>query len=438
MSSTVFEVLIVLLLIVANGVFSMSEMAIVTARKTRLQQLAKEGSAGARAALDLADSPNRFFSTVQIGITLIGIFAGAFGGATLAAKLAGVLAEVGWLAPYSSGLAFVLVVGAITFLSLVLGELVPKRVALGNPEQIAIAVAASMGWLSRLASPAVRVLSVSTELGLRVLGVKATNEPVVTEEEIRSLINQGTEDGTIESTEQELLDRVFSFGDRQVASITTPRPDIAWIDIDDSPEAIRAELKANVYSRFPVCRGELDRVLGIVQVKDLFAQELSGAPLDLQANLRQPLFVPETAPASEVLKLFRQSVVHLALVVDEFGSVQGLVTQVDVLEALVGDLAGNATSDIPVVRREDGSYLVDGSLSLDELEHLIEELPGLPRGRYRTVGGFIMARLGRIPAVTDGFHWSGFSFEILDMDGNRVDKVLVKLDPSAKTPDSPT
>lgn len=429
MSSTVFEILIVLLLIVANGVFAMSEMAIVTSRKTRLQQLAKEGSTGARAALDLAESPNRFFSTVQIGITLIGIFAGAFGGATLAEKLSVVLEQVTWLEPYSDGLAFGLVVGAITFLSLVLGELVPKRVALGNPEQIAIAVAASMGWLSRLASPVVRVLSASTELGLRVLGVKATNDPVVTAEEIRSLINQGTEDGTIESTEQELLDRVFSFGDRQVASIMTPRPDIAWIDINDSPEAIRAELKTLVHSRFPVCRGELDRVLGIVQVKDLLGRALSEAPLDLQANLHQPLFVPETAPASEVLDRFRQSGVHLALVVDEFGSVQGLVTQVDVLEALVGDLAGNnATTDAPVVRREDGSYLVDGSLSLDELEHLVEELPGLPRGRYRTVGGFVMARLGRIPAVTDGFHWSGFSFEILDMDGNRVDKVLVKPD----------
>jgi putative hemolysin len=428
MSIVLFEILIVLLLVAANGIFSMSEMAVVSARKTRLQQMAEEGNKGAKAAIELADSPNRFFSTVQVGITLIGIIAGAYGGATLSEKLSAVLNQVPLLLPYSGTLSFGLVVGAITFLSLVFGELIPKRLALSNPERVASALAPSMAALARAASPIVHFLSVATEYGLKVLGVKPTDEPAVTEKEIRLLIDQGTQAGTIEETEQDLLERVFRFGDRQVSSLMTPRPDILWIDLDAPEESLRQEFANSYYSRLPVCRGEIDKVLGIVQVKDLLAQLLRGKILNPEVCLRKPLFVPETAPARQVLEKFRESGMDLALVVDEFGSIQGLVTLNDMLEALVGELpTDDEQADGQIMQREDGSWLVDGSMSLEELEHRIEPLPRFQRANYRTLGGFIMAQLGHIPVVAENVHWQGFCFEVMDMDGNRVDKVLVSL-----------
>jgi putative hemolysin len=428
MSIVLFEILIVLLLVAANGIFSMSEMAVVSARKTRLQQMAEEGNKGAKAAIELADSPNRFFSTVQVGITLIGIIAGAYGGATLSEKLSAVLNQVPLLIPYSGTLSFGLVVGAITFLSLVFGELIPKRLALSDPERIASTLAPSMAALARAASPLVHFLSVATEYGLNVLGVKPTDEPAVTEKEIRLLIDQGTQAGTIEETEQDLLERVFRFGDRQVSSLMTPRPDILWIDLDAPEDSLRQEFANSHYSRLPVCRGEIDKVLGIVQVKDLLAQLLRSETLNPEVCLRKPLFVPETAPARQVLEKFRESGMDLALVVDEFGSIQGLVTLNDMLEALVGELPTDDTqADGQIMQREDGSWLVDGSMSLEELEHRIEPLPRFQRANYRTLGGFIMAQLGHIPVVAENVHWQGFCFEVMDMDGNRVDKVLVSL-----------
>jgi putative hemolysin len=272
MSSVVIELLVVLLLVVANGVFSMSEMALVSARKSRLQQMAEEGNKGAKAALELADSPNRFFSTAQIGITLIGIIAGAYGGANLSAKLSVVFQKVPFLSPYSDSLSFGLVIGAITFLSLVFGELIPKRLALSAPERIASLVATSMTSLARAASPLVHFLSLATELGLRLIGVKPTDEPAVTEKEIRLLIDQGAQEGTIEETEQDMLERVFRFGDRQVNSLMTPRPDMLWIDVESSEEALRQELASSEYSRLPVCQGTLDKVLGELKSRRLSAQ----------------------------------------------------------------------------------------------------------------------------------------------------------------------
>jgi putative hemolysin len=430
MSAVIIEIFIVLLLVVANGVFSMSEMALVSARKSRLQQMAEEGKKGAKAAIELADSPNRFFSTAQIGITLIGIIAGAYGGANLSAKLSVVLDQVPFLRPYSGSLSFGLVVGAITFLSLVFGELIPKRMALSDPERFAATVAPSMKFIADAASPIVSFLSAATELGLRLIGVKHTDEPAITEKEIRLLIDQGTQAGTIEETEQDLLERVFRFGDRQVSSLMTPRPDILWIDVESSEEVLRQELASSEYSRLPVCQGKVDKVLGIVQVKDLLAQVLRAEPLNPEVCLRKPLFVPETAPAQQVLEKFRESGMDLALVVDEFGSIQGLVTLNDMLEALVGELPSDETrTDSQVIQREDGSWLVDGSMSLEELEYRIEKLPQFQRANYRTLGGFTMAQLGHIPIVADRFHWQGFCFEVMDMDGNRVDKVLVSLSP---------
>lgn len=428
MSPIIFEVLFVLLLIVANGVFAMSEIAIVSARKVRLQQWANEGNPRARVALELANAPNRFLPTVQIGITLIGILAGAFGGATIAELLAGIAGQVPWLAPYSEALGLGIVVVLITYLSLIVGELVPKRVALNNPEQIAMAVATPMRTLSAIAAPVVHLLSTSTEVVLRVLGIKPSAEYQVTEEEIKVLIEQGTEAGTFEAAEQDMVQRVFRLGDRRVSALMTPRLEIAWLDLDDSLEENHQTMTTSVHSRFPVCQGSLDNVLGIAQVKDLLVRNLTNQPLDLTASLQTPLFVPEGMLALKVLELFKQSGTHTALVVDEYGVIQGLVTLNDILEAIVGDIPSvDELAEPQAVQREDGSWLLDGMLPVEEFFELfeIEELPEEQQGNFQTLGGFVITHLGRIPAAADHFERSGLRFEVMDMDGNRVDKVLV-------------
>lgn len=428
MSSLPLEIVFIILLILLNGVFSMSEMAIVSARKVRLQQLANQGNIEARRALELADSPNQFFSTVQIGITLIGTLAGAFGGATLAEKLAVQLKLIPFLAVNADAIALFLVVLLITYLSLVLGELVPKRLALNNPERIATGVASPMRFLAKFAAPAVHLLSASTDLVLRILGIGPTTEPEVTEEEIKILIEQGTEAGTFEEAEQDMLNRVFRLGDRRVSALMTPRPDIVWLDLDDSAEANRRVITESAHSRFPVCQGELDNVLGIIQVNELLAQCLSGKPLDLTTSLQRPLYVPESTPGLKILELFKQSGTHIAIVVDEYGVIQGLVTLNDILEEIVGDIPSIDEMDEPqAVQREDGSWLLDGMLSVEEFFELfeIEELPKEQRGNYHTMGGFVVNHLGRIPTAADHFEWRNMRFEVMDMDGNRVDKVLV-------------
>lgn len=433
-----FEVLFVLLLIIANGVFAMSEIAIVSARKVRLQQWANEGNASARVALELANAPNRFLPTVQIGITLIGILAGAFGGATIAELLAGVAGQVPWLAPYREAIGLGIVVVLITYLSLIVGELVPKRVALNNPERIAMAVAIPMRTLSAIAAPVVHLLSTSTEVVLRVLGIKPSAELQVTEEEIKVLIEQGTEAGMFEAAEQDMVQRVFRLGDRRVSGLMTPRLEIAWLDLDDSLEENQQTMTTSVHSRFPVCQGSLDNVLGIAQVKDLLVRNLTNRPLDLTASLQTPLFVPEGMLALKVLELFKQSGTHTALVVDEYGVIQGLVTLNDLLEAIVGDIPSvDELAEPQAVQREDGSWLLDGMLPVEEFFELfeIEELPEEQQGNYQTLGGFVITHLGRIPAATDHFERSGLRFEVMDMDGNRVDKVLVMPIPTSPGPE---
>lgn len=428
MSSITFEILILFVLIIANGVFSMSEMAIVSSRKVRLQQMANQGDAKARAALELAEAPNRFLSTVQVGITLIGILTGAFGGATIADKLALYIELIPGLVPYSRPIAFSMVVLTITYLSLIVGELVPKRLALNNPERIAANVAIPMRTLAAGASPVVHLLSASTDLVLRILGVGPSTEPQVTEEEIKVLIEQGTEAGTFEEAEQDMVQRVFRLGDRPVNALMTPRPDIVWLDLEDSAEENRQKMMDSCHSRFPVCQGGLDNVLGVMHVTDLLARTLSGQPLDLTISLRQPVFVPESTRGLKVLELFKQTGIHVALVVDEYGVIQGLVTLNDVLVEIVGDVPSADELDDPqAVQREDGSWLLDGMLPVDEFVELfdINELRGKHQGSYQTLGGFVMTHLGRIPAATDHFEWEGMRFEVMDMDGNRVDKVLV-------------
>ncbi len=428
MSSITFEILIILVLIIANGVFSMSEMAIVSARKVRLQQLANQGDAKARAALKLAESPNHFLSTVQVGISLIGILTGAFGGATIANRLAVYVKLVPLLAPYSEPISFGIVVLIITYLSLIVGELVPKRLALNNPERIASNVAIPMRALSAIASPMVYLLSASTDLILRVLGITASTDPQVTEEEIKILIEQGTEAGTFEEAEQDMVERVFRLGDRPVSYLMTPRPDIVWLDLDDSPEENRQKMVDSAYSRYPVCQGGLDNVLGVIPVTDLLARSFRGEPLDLTIGLRQPVFVPESTRGLKVLELFKQTITHMALVVDEYGVIQGLVTLNDIMSEIVGDVPSTDGQDQPqAVQREDGSWLLDGMLPVEEFLELfgMEEWESDERGSYQTLGGFVITHLGRIPAAADHFEWQSMRIEVMDMDGNRVDKVLV-------------
>ncbi|MTJ06678.1 hemolysin family protein [Anabaena sp. UHCC 0204] len=428
MSSISFEILTILVLILANGIFSMSEMAVVSARKVRLQQLANQGDVNANAALRLAESPNHFLSIVQVGITLINILNGVFGGATIAKRLEEYIKPIPTLANYSHAIAVGIVVLIITYLSLIVGELVPKRLALNNPERVAALVAIPMSALAKLASPIVYLLSASTDLVLRILGITPSTEPQVTEEEIKILIEQGTEAGTFEEAEQDMVERVFRLGDRPVTYLMTPRPDIVWLDLDDSSEENRYKMMESAYSRYPVCQEGLDNVLGIIPVTDLLARSLRNEPLDLTLGLRQPVFVPESTRGLKVLELFKQTVTHMALVVDEYGVIQGLVTLNDIMSEIVGDVPAEPGQDEPhAVQREDGSWLVDGMLGIEEFLELfgMEELETQERGNYQTLGGFVITHLGRIPTAADHFEWDGMRFEVMDMDGNRVDKVLV-------------
>ncbi|MCM0593276.1 MAG: hemolysin family protein [Gloeotrichia echinulata IR180] len=428
MSSITFEIFTIFVLIIANGLFSMSEMAIVSARKVRLQQLGNQGDVNARVALKLAESPNNFLSIVQVGITLINILNGVFGGATIAKRLEEYVNLVPFLTVYSEPISFGVVVLVITYFSLIVGELVPKRLALNNPERIAAIVAIPMRALAALASPVVYLLSASTEMVLRVLGITPSSEPQVTEEEIKILIEQGTEAGTFEEAEQDMVERIFRLGDRPVSSFMTPRPDIVWLDLEDPPEENRQKMVDSAYSRYPVCQGGLDNVLGVIPVTDLLARSFRSQTLDLTVGLRQPVFVPESTRGLKVLELFKQTITHMALVVDEYGVIQGLVTLNDVMSEIVGDVPSADGQENPqAVQREDGSWLLDGMLPVEEFLELFEqsELESDERGSYQTLGGFVITHLGRIPAAADHFEWQGMRLEVMDMDGNRVDKVLV-------------
>lgn len=428
------ELIIVVVLILFNGALALSEMALVSARKIRLQQRAAGGDAGAALALKLGDDPTRFLSTVQIGITLVGILAGAFGGATLADNVARQLRAAGLSEGAAGAASVALVVLLITYLSLIVGELVPKRLALQNPERLATRVARPMQVLSTVASPAVAVLSVSTNLVLRILGVRPVEDSPVTEEEVKLLIQQSTEAGVFEAAEQEMVNSIFRLGDRSVSDLMTPRTLMSWIDIDDPPEAGLAEMHESPHSLFPVCQGGIDNVIGVVAVKDVWAQSSQGQPLDLRAIMRPPVFVPENMAALRALERFRQTGTYLVLVVDEYGGTAGLVTVTDVLEAIVGDLpSAEDVSEPAVVQREDGSWLLDGMLPVDQTKEVLG-LGALPNEEeYQTLAGFVLHQLGRIPHVADHFTWDGLRFEVVDMDGNRVDRVLVAPAPDSET-----
>ncbi|MEK6209021.1 MAG: hemolysin family protein [Pseudomonadota bacterium] len=422
------ELLILSFLIVLNGLFAMSEMSVVSSRKTRLQQWADEGRPGAMAALALANEPSMFLSTIQVGITVIGITSGAFGEATLATELSDWLSQWSWLDPYSDGLALTIVVAGITLASLIIGELVPKRLALLNPEAIASTVAKPMSVLSRIAYPLVRMLSLATEGVLKLFGVRASVEPLVTEEEINVLMEQGAEAGIFEEHEQELVARALRLDQIKVAGIMTPRADIVYLNLEDPPEANIRWIVENSHSRYPVVKGVLDRVEGITLARNLLADAITGKPIDLRAHLSKPLYVPASISAMEAVEQFKKYRQTAALVISEHGDIRGLVTLNDVMGALVGDIATvEDQSERDIIKRDESSWLLDGGVSLERLKTdlgIEEQLPGEDEETFHTVGGLIMHQLGRVPAVADRFDWNGWRFEVVDMDKQRVDKVL--------------
>jgi putative hemolysin len=423
------EILIVFLLILANGFFALAEMAVISSRKTRLQQKADEGDKGASVALALSNKPTRFLSTIQVGITTIGILSGAFGGATIAEEIATNLSKVVWLEPYSEAIGIAIVVLIITYFTLIFGELVPKRIALNNAESIAAKVAAPMNGLARLGRPIVALLSSSTEVVFRLFRIKPSSEPSVTEEEIKMMIYEGAQVGVFEDAEQEIVERVFRLGDRRAISMMTYRTEMVFLDVEDTLDVNLGKIASSGYSRFPVCKGELDDILGIVQVKDIFAQVQNGQEIDLQTAIQPAVFIPEGMSALELLERLREKKSHLALIMDEFGGITGMVTINDMLEAIVGDIPmlEDQIEEPDIIQREDGSYLLDGMLSTVELKDLLDldKLPDEDEAGYKTLGGMIMAEIRRIPNAGDTTFWNGWRFEVVDMDGHRVDKILV-------------
>lgn len=438
MENIALEIILLLFLILLNGLFSMSEFAVVYARKSRLQPLADDGNQRAQAALDLAEHPVQFLATIQIGITLVGTLIGAIGGATLARHLVPLFAAIPLLAPFAEAISFASVVLLLTFLTLVLGELVPKQLALHSAERLAIALAGPIRTLSNLTSPLTRFLAGSSNLIVRLIGIRPSAEPPVTEDEIKVLIEQGTQAGVFEEAEQEMVKGVFRLGGQRVGALMTPRPDIDWIDLDKSPNLIHDQILGSHRTRFPVAQGELDKVLGILHTKDLLAHGFSCDPPDLRKLLRPPVFIPESAEALQALEQFKETGEHFALVTDEYGSVAGVISSTDILEAIVGDLPAKGEPAEPeVVRREDGTWLMGGALSIGEMTDTLglDNLPEEEEGSFQTVGGFVMVRLGEVPQAGDHFEWGGFRFEVMDMDGRRVDKVLVTPLPPAKESD---
>lgn len=424
------EVIIILLLILANGVLAMIEIALVSVRKTSLQQRFQQGQKSAGVALKLIESPNHFLSTIQVGITLIGIIAGAFGGATLATHLADYLANVAWIAPYEHGVALTIVIGTITYLSLVIGEIVPKRLALNHAETIACITAPLMKTLSTLANPIVKLLTFSTDLVLKFLGSRARVSTAITEEEVKLLVDEGTAQGVFEPSEKDIIGRVLKLGDTPVSRVMTLRSDIVWYDLEATPTENWRQIGPSDHAYFPVCRGSLDNVLGIGSVKELWFQTVGDRNQNIEESLSKPLFVPVNLPILKVLELFKSAGQHNALVIDEYGSVKGIVTFMDLLQAMVGDVpSAEDTPEPSVIQRDDGSWLVDGMLSLNDFKAAFNITIALPQedtGVFHTLAGFMIAYLKEVPRVGQHFIWDQWQFEVVDMDEHRIDKVLIK------------
>jgi putative hemolysin len=420
-------VVIILVLILLNGLFSMSESAMESARKARLEFLANKGDEKAKTALKLANNPDRFLSTVQIGITLISILIGIYSGATWRMELIDIVAQIQPLAPYSHGIATAIIVLVITYFTIVLGELVPKRLGVARPEAISRQVAAPMLWLSRITSPFIWLLTISTNLLVSLFKLQPSDNNV-TEEEIKAMINEGTSSGAIEETEQEIIERVFHLGDRNITSLMTHRTDIMWLDMTDQKEVLRDKILDSVHSVYPVCDGQIDKILGIVSIKDLYLAAASNN-YTLEPIIKKPLFIPENNSAYQVLEKFKETQSHAAFIVDEYGTFLGMITLNDILEAIVGDMPETGQDDdYEVVKREDGSYLVDGQIPFYDFLSLFDREDWMAEfeQEFDTMAGFILHHQEHIPKIGEKFEWRGFTFEIVDMDAHRIDKVLVE------------
>lgn len=419
------EIAAVGFLIVVNGLLAMSEMAIVSSRISRLKALAEQEVTGARRALMLASDPGRFLSSVQIGITLVGVLSGAFSGATLGQRFSGWLVTQGLSADAADAVGVGLVVVAITYASLIVGELVPKRIALNNPEQVACIAARPMMRLARFCSPAVWVLRKSSDAVLRMLSLDRPRDSSISEEEVKALVAEGTAAGVFKPQERQMIEGVMRLADRPVRALMTPRPDIVWVDAKADKAAILRAVQGGRYSRLLVCEGTVDEPVGVVHTKDLLPIALSDQPLDLSKISKQPLIVPDNATSLRLLEMFRAQGVHLALIVDEYGTTKGLVTPTDMLESITGGMPEGEENEHLIVARPDGGWLVDGATPLDELGFTLG-LDGLGKGTsYHTVAGLILHLLGRMPRVGAVKEHRGFRYEVVDMDGRRVDKVMV-------------
>jgi len=419
------------ILLLLNGVLAMAETALLSVRKARLQTESNKGDKRASAVLKLTENPNQFLSVIQIGITSIDLLIGALTGATLGVWINLQLDKFPAMEPYSGVIGLLIGVLPITYLSLVLGELVPKRLALRDPEGVSSVVAGPMIFFSKIFSPIVRLLSFSTEAILKLMGVKVSDEPPVTEEEIHLLMDQGTQAGVFEESEQDMVEGIFSLGDRRVYSLMTPRTDIVWLDIDDSLDEIRTKIAGSEYSRFPVRQDTLDVILGIVKTRDLLVPSLGGEQIRLKDLLRPAFFIPETMFASRALEIFKEKGTEILLVIDEFGGLQGLLTINDIIEEIVGEIE---FEEPQATQRQDGSWLLDGMLEVDEFKELFKVKLLPHEDEYETLSGFVMVSLGRVPQTADQFEWNGLRFEVIDMDGRRVDKVLVTTLPQRQVP----
>lgn len=438
------DILIILGLILVNGVFAMSEIAIVSSKRIRLQRLSENGSRGAQAALELSDNPSRFLSTIQVGITLIGIFNGAFGEASLVAQLTPNLQTLPFIGAYAREISLGIVVVGITFASLILGELVPKRIAMQYPETVASMIAAPMQWLSRLMGPFVKILTVATEFMMRLLGLHKKKDDSVTEEEITGLLREGTDAGLFEKTEHDIVSRALRLDDQRVGALMTPRMDVHFIDLEDPLEKSLMKIAESSYNRFPVCKGDLSHIVGVIHAGSLFEQTIRGQQVDISAVIKPPLFVPETISAMQLLETLKKNRAELALVIDEYGEIEGIVTLSDVLGALVGDVSIiDQNHEVDAVQREDGSWLIDAGVSFDRFRELLDtnvHFPEESAGAYHTLAGFVMTWLGHIPKISDYFEWEGYRIEVVDMDRNRIDRLLItKLAPQVpeSTEDEP-
>jgi len=419
-----FEILVVLLLILLNGFFAMSELAIVSARRARLKPIADAGHRGAKKALELADDPTQFLSSVQIGITLVGIVAGAYSGATLSAPLAAELDDWALISVYAYPIAVTLVVATITYLSLIVGELVPKRIAMNHAESIAMRVSLPMAFIAKVGAPLVFILRVSTNALLTLIGLSADRDTGVTEEEVKTMVAEGAETGVFEEEERHMIDRVLHLADYTIRSIMTPRPDIDWIDLNDPIEAVTAQIRESKHTRLLLAQGTVDEVIGVVHTKDLLHQLTAGEPLDLQAVAKPAMTLHETTTILRLLELFRKSPSHMAVVLDEYGSVEGIATQSDIFTVIAGEMAEDTEEDDSIAERAEGSWLIDGRTRLIDVERRIGAT-GFVHADYATIAGLVLHRLGRVPKIGESVTFNGFRIEVVDLDGRRIDKVMV-------------